>query len=81
MDVSAYDPLSNINKKRKVFVPELQIESIFAFTKNYNVLVENEDLYLPVADRISFKLAADFLLENFKYLMEQHSKSAQGACN
>lgn len=71
----AYNPQTDTKQKTKVFVADIQIESIFSFTKKYAVMVEKEDLYLPVVDRSSFKLSADFLLENFRYLAEQFKVS------
>jgi hypothetical protein len=73
----AYNPQNNSNHKTKVYVADVQIESIFAFTKKYGVMIEKEDLYLPVIDKNSFKLAVDFLLENYRYLA-QHNKIMLG---
>lgn len=78
LELLAYNPQTNSKQKTKVYVADIQIESIFGFAKKFGVMVEKEDLYLPVVDRASFKLAVDFLLENFRFIAEHNGINLRG---
>lgn len=76
-EVKIYDQKLQNYRNETVFIPEIQIEELFAFTKNYGVLIGDEEKYIPIVDQQSFELATNYLMDFFAFAADKNAARGQ----